>query len=272
MKVRYLLFLFPFLSLNIFAQFEGTIKWGIKMEITDPKLKAQMAQANKQLSDPANQAKMKELEDKMNDPQFKSFMDQNPEMKAMIQTQIAAMKNGGGGNLIDNMMPKNVEIKVKNGNSLSKVEGGAFESETLYLKEKQASYSLDRKNKTYTVHTDIAEKNAVSEYKVTKTEEFKSVLNFKCRKHIVEGADQKQKATYSVWATTDIKDLDNKQFSKMRVAKENNANFLEKIDGIALMMEAHMPQGKMTMEVTDLKKEPVEATLFQIPVGFTQKK
>lgn len=56
----FLSFFFLLIVVATYAQtFEGTIAWSIKAEITDPKMKAQMEQTQKQMSDPANQAKMK---------------------------------------------------------------------------------------------------------------------------------------------------------------------------------------------------------------------
>lgn len=251
------------------AQFQGTFVWGIKMEITDPKLKAQMEQANKQMNDPANQAKMKELEEKMNDPQFKAMMDQNPEMKAMLEAQIAAMKSGNGGSMLDNMMPKSIETHLKEGNSLSKIIGGAFEGESLYLKAKDETYHIDRKNKTYTLEKKT-EATQTPEYKVTKTEEFTTILKYKCRKYLVEQVDQKQKVTYTLWATNDIKNLDSKQFSKMKMGN-NQASFIEKVDEVPLKIQGQMPQGTMIMEVTSLKEENLPTSMFEIPEGFTKK-
>ncbi len=258
-------------SFATFAQYEGTITWSMKMEITDPKLKAQMEQANKQMSDPANQAKVKELEEKMNDPQFKAMMEKNPEMKAMIEAQIASMKTGNAGNMFENMMPKSMEIKVKGGNSLSKISGGAFESEVLYLKDKQESYTIDTKNKTYTVHSSAKQEEKPMDVKVTKTEEFATILNYKCRKFIAEATEHGQNMTYFIWATNDIKDLDPKQFSKMKVGRGNSA-FLEKVEGVPLKIEGKMQQGLMVMEVTSIKKESIPASVMQIPAGFTEKK
>ena len=56
----------------------GIIKWSVKTEITDPKMKAQMEEAQKKMSDPATQAQMKQMQEKMNDPQMKAMMDANP--------------------------------------------------------------------------------------------------------------------------------------------------------------------------------------------------
>jgi hypothetical protein len=259
-----------FVSTVALAQFEGTILWGVKMEITDPKLKAQMDMAQKQLNNPENVAKLKELEEKLNDPQFKAIMEQNPEIKAMIEGQLEAMKTGGGGNMLENMLPKSVELHFKNGDSYSKVVGGAFPSEVLHLKATQTTYVIDSKNKTYSVSSDTAEKPA--DFKVTKTEEFATIMKYKCRKYLTEGVEQGQKIVYSIWATTEIKDLNPKDFSKIKIGRASSSGFMHQIDGVPLKIEGSLQQGKMVMEVSSIKKESLSATLFQVPAGYVEKK
>ncbi len=92
--------------------FEGTVKWKITSEITDPDVKAQM----EKMKDPANQAKMKEMQAKMNDPQFKAMMESNPQMKTQLEAMTKAMANGGG---VEAMMPSGLIIKVKGKNTSS---------------------------------------------------------------------------------------------------------------------------------------------------------
>src|SRR5687767_11299156 len=73
-------------SIVCFSQnFEGTIKWSMKSEITDPKMKAQMEEAQKKLNDPATQAQMKEMKEKMNSPEMKAMMEKNPQMKQQME-------------------------------------------------------------------------------------------------------------------------------------------------------------------------------------------
>src|SRR4249920_842294 len=72
--------------------FEGTIRWSMKMEITDPALKAKMAEGQQKMNDPKQQAEMKKLQEQMKDPQFKAMMENNPQMKAMMEK----MTQGGG--------------------------------------------------------------------------------------------------------------------------------------------------------------------------------
>ena len=263
-----LILLFPLL---LQAQFEGSIVWNFKMEITDPKLKAQMEQANSKMNSPEMKAQMQALEAKLNDPEMKAMMEKNPEMKAMIEKQLEATKSGSGGSMIDNMFPKSMEIHIKNSNSLTKMIGGAFENETLYLKEKETSYSIDRRNKTYTVLPQ-SNTSKSEEYKVTKTAETSSILGYKCIKYIVETTERGQKIVNNVWATTDIKDFDSKQFSKIRIGQTQRTSFMDKIEGVPLKMNMNMPQGQMTIEVASLKKESLTSGMFSLPAGFSEKK
>jgi len=260
------------ISVLAFSQdFEGTITWAISMEITDPALKKKMENANKELSSPQNQAQIKELQKQLNDPQYKAMFDQNPQMKDMLEKQLAAMSGGGASAGINSMVPKSIEVKIKGGNSLVKTIGGMFESEILYLKDKDRTFTLDRKNKSYSSRENKPT-DSQGEFKVTKTEEFLGILTYKCRKYIIESTEKGQKITYFVWSTTDIKNIDTKQLSKIRLGRSENAAFISKVDGMPLKIQAANQDGNMTMEVTALKKELHPAELFVIPAGFTEKK
>lgn len=272
MKKQLLLLLSTCCSLLAYGQFEGTILWDCKMEITDPKMKAQMDKAQKEMSSPENQAKMKEMEAKMNDPQMKAMLESNPEMKAMIEKQLAVMKGGNaGGSMIDNMAPKNMEIKIKGVNSLTKIIGGMMESEVLYVGNTNKSYTIDRANKRYTTNPSETA-NEADKYTVTKTEEFMTILGHKCRKYLVENNEKSQKTNFSVWTTTEIKDMNTKQFSKINMAGKSGS-FMEKLEGVPMKIQVIMPgKGSMNMEVSLIKKETIAASVFEIPSGFVEKK
>ena len=272
MKKQLLLLTALCASILAFGQFEGTITWNCKMEISDPKMKAQMDKAQKEMSSPENQAKMKELEAQMNDPQFKAMMESNPDMKAMIEKQIAMMKGGNtGGSMLDNVAPKSMEMKLKGANSLTKILGGMMESEVLVQGAANKSYTLNRANKTYT--TNAPENSAdADKYKITKTEEFAAIMGYKSRKYIVETLEIGQKINMMVWATTEIKDMSAKQFSKINMGGKSGS-FIEKLEGIPMRIQVMLPgQGNMNMEVSAIKKEPLAANIFEIPAGFVEKK
>lgn len=258
-------------ALNAWSQgFEGTIKMSMKMEITDPKLKAQMEEGQKKMNDPAQQAKMKEMEARMNDPQFKKMMEANPQLKAQMEN-VMKMQSGGG-NPMENMMPKSMMVKMKGGNSLTIMEGGMMSGEMLHLADKNETIRLDRQNKTYMVMP--AGKGMPGEDAkptVTKTSETTTILNYSCTKYIVTVQERGQTITSNVWATTDIKDIDVKALAKQRAGR-GQSFFYEGVDGMPLKVEVATPQGKTVMEVTEIKKESLNAADFTIPSDYTESK
>lgn len=248
--------------------FEGTIKWAMNMNITDPKLKAQMEEAKKKMSDPATQAKMKEMEAKMNDPQMKAMMDANPQIKAQME---AALKMMQGGN-INSMIPTGMTIQVKGDNSLTTMEGGIMDkAEVLYQADKNQSLRIDHANKTYSVMITGSDRpESAAAPKVTKTAETRKILNYTCAKYLVESTDARGKATQQIfWTTRDIA-IDMKKLAQHRV--RDNQFFYDNIDGVPLRIEMVMPEGNMIMEATDVKKESLAASLFQVPAGYKEVK
>jgi hypothetical protein len=245
--------------------FEGIVKWSITMNITDPKMKAEMEQAQKRMNDPENQAKIKEMEEKMNDPQFKAMMESNPQMKTQMEAAMNMMKSGN----LSSFIPKGSTAKVKDGNTLFSMEGGMMSNyEILTLKDKPESYQLDRQNKTYFVmphntETTEAEKNV----KVTKTSETTKILGYSCTKYIVEYSDEKHKMQQILWATKDIPGLELKNMGSSRMNRSQKI-YYDKIDGVPLKIEMHMEQGNMVMEAKDIKKQSLPASDFTVPADY----
>jgi hypothetical protein len=270
MKTRFTL-LFLLISAVCFAQnFEGTIKWSMTSEITDPKMKAQMEEAQKKMNDPATQAQMKQMQESLNDPKTKAMMDANPQMKAQMEN---AMKMMQGGDM-NSMFPTGFTVKVKNGNTLTAMEGGMMAgTETLYLSDKSQSYMINRTNKTYAVfhHTPDEAGKKHGDVKITKTSETQKILNYNCTKTIVTITEKGTMITQIFWTTTEFKGFDLKGLSKQGTGS-NYSMFYENMDGVPLKMEMSTPQAKMVMQVTGIKKESVPASAFEVPTGFTETK
>jgi hypothetical protein len=245
--------------------FEGIVKWAITMDITDPKMKADMEKAQKQMNDPANQAKIKEMEEKMNDPQFKAMMESNPQMKAQMDAAMNMMKSGN----LSSFIPKSSTVKVKDGNTLFSMEGGIMSNfEVLSLKGKDESYQLDRQNKTYFVMPHNTESTETDkDVKVTKTSETAKILGYSCTKYIVEYSDGKHKMQQILWATKDIPGLDLKNMGNSKMNRSQTI-YYDKIDGAPLKIEMHMEQGNMVMEAKEIKKQSLPASEFTIPSDF----
>jgi hypothetical protein len=247
--------------------FEGTIKWVLKMEITDPVMKAKMEEGMKKMSDPAAQARIKEMQARMNDPQMKAAMDANPQMKAQMEN---AMKMMAGGDM-NSMMPKGFVINVKNENVITKVEGGPMASmEVLYLKDKDKSYHLDRQNKTYsTMESSGSQGTSSVPPKVTRTSETTRILNYTCTKYLVEVNQGNRPTNQTIWTTTEIKDIDLKSLAKQKMGRDQSIIY-EGMEGVPLRVEMAMPEGKMSMEVVEIKRESLKASDFSIPSDFKE--
>ncbi len=267
MKYSIILLLFC-ISAGLSAQnFEGSIAWDIKTEIRDPKMKAQMEQAQKQMNDPATQKKMKEMQAQMNDPQFKAMMESNPQMKAQMEKM---MSMASSGNMTD-MIPRSMTVKIKNGNSLTRMEGGMLSGEILYLKEKSVTYHIDKENKTYSSLGKATDNGDASKATVTNTGESEKILGYSCQKYKVDMQEKGKPLTQWIWATTEIKGIDMKGFASQGV-RGNRPSFYTEIDGVPLKIEMTMPEMDMVMEASAVKKESLSAGDFTIPSGFTEVK
>lgn len=267
---KILLVILLFVVVNVHAQnWEGIITWKISTEM-DAATKAKMDEAQKKLNDPATQAQMKEMKAKMNDPEFKAMMESNPQMKAQIEQML---KVAEGGN-VNSFMPTGFTLKIKDQNTLSKMEGGMMGNmELLYLNDKSTTYRLDRESKTYAVmSTTIADTMKLSDVKITKTGETATILNYPCTKYVAESTIQGQPVQQIFWTTTAIKDLDMKSLANQRMGNSQQAMFYKKIDGVPLKIEIKQAQMGMIMEVTGLKKQSLPASDFSIPSDFKQTK
>jgi len=254
-------------SLKSIAQdFEGTINWSIRMEITDPKIKAQMEEAQKNMQDPE---KIKEMQQSLNDPQVKAMMEQNPQLKAQMEKALAMMQSGG----INSMIPKGMIIKLKDGNMLSRLDGGFIQNDFLFLKGKDETYMIDHSAKTYVTTGKNDDAADSLDVKVTKTNESINVLNYPCTKYLVETTASGTTITQNVWATTALKGIDFSAMAKQqRAAGSKQALYFKDIDGVPLKMEMKSPEGLMTMEVTSIKRESLPRADFVLPADYKETK
>ncbi|HCW06078.1 MAG TPA: hypothetical protein DGG95_01790 [Cytophagales bacterium] len=266
---KLMLLLLALVTVNVWAQnFEGTIKWSMKMDVTDPEMKAKMEAGQQKMNDPVNQARMKEMQEKMNDPKMKAMMEANPQMKAMMQKMTQGAANG---DMMSAMIPKGMIVKIKGGNSLVTMDGGMMSGDFLHTSDK--SVKLDRDNKTYWVMPagkggpGGMDQNAKPT--VTKTSETMKVLGYTCTKYVATTTERGQTITTNIWTTTEIKDIDTKSFAKQRMGRGQSI-FYEGIDGVPLRIESSTKEGNMVMEVTDIKRESLDASLFTIPSDYKE--
>ena len=253
--------------------FEGTLRWTFAVEITDPAMKQQMADAQKQMADPDLQAKMKEAQAAMATPEMQAMMAQNPQMKAMMDQQLAMMNSvaAGGGNPLANLFPKGVTVKAKGNDMLTVVEGGQAPSETLVMGATHTTYIINRNARTYSVLPPAKKSDAATQpvFTVGKTSAIAVIMGHDCAKYLVTSATGDTTTRYTVWAATDFKGFDSSSLSKLQRSQDSSAEFLCQIQGVPLKLEITSPQAKITMTAVSIKAESLPAAIFQVPAGFT---
>ena len=183
----------------------------------------------------------------------------------------AAMKMMKGGD-VNAMTGNSFVVKIKNQNMAMVMSGGMINMETLYLHEKNTSYKIDRSAKTYSPMpvSQNEDPNNKVEVKVTKTGETAKVLDYTCTKYIVDITSKGQTMQQVVWSTTAIKDFDLKSLAKQRTGNNQYSLFYEQIEGVPLKTEMSAPQGKMSMEATEIKRQSLPASDFVIPSGYKE--
>ena len=262
------------------ADFEGTIRWTMSIEITDPALKKEVADAEKKLSDPKTQAQMKMAQAAMADPKMQAMLAANPQMKAMVERQMDAINEAqaGGVNPIAAMFPKGMVLRTKAGKSLTVIEGGPVPTEVLNLPAVPVSYMIDRAARAYTrLPADVpAVDSEKSGYKVTKTGETAQVIGYECVKYVVEraatAAPSGPATRYLIWTSTAVPGLDTRALAKVRLSQAGADNaFLSQLDGVPLKMEFTTPEARVTMEAASIKAESLADDLFALPSGFTER-
>lgn len=257
------------------ADFEGTLKWSINAEVTDPEMKAKMAETQKQMADPAKLAEMKAM---MDNPQMKAAMEQNPQMKAAMEAQIKMAEDAaagkGGGDMITAMMPKSMTVRTKGGKSHLLSEGGAMPMEVITVTEPPAAYLIDRKARTFSklpVEEAKAKADAAKQdYTVKKGPGTTKVLGYTCEEYLVEVRHEGETMRSTLWATDDIPGLDAKALAKARFGGQDAAYFSE-INGVPLKMEMDMRQIRLLMQATAVTPGSVPDSAFEVPAGFTEK-
>jgi len=259
----------------LYAQdFEGIMTWKITTEITDPKMKAQMEEAQNKMNDPASQAQMKEMQAKMEDPQFKQMLESNPQLKAQME---AAMKMAQSGD-VSSMMPKGYTAKFKDNNMVSTMDGGMMANmEFLYIKNEDKAYLINQSSKTYSVMSSVNDNANKAgkdpDVKITKTNETTKILNYTCTKYVADVKSDKGTSMQQVfWTTKEIPGIDFKSMAKQRMGNSSQRMWYAEIDGVPLKMEMKMPQGNMVMEATGIKKQSLPASDFAVPSGYKETK
>jgi len=240
--------------------FEGTIRWHISIDITDPKILASIAQTKKEAADTATRKKVADLRKKMSDPAYKAFLDGSPDLRAQYKGMIMALEGASPAE----MVPNEMVLKLKLKNTVTIMKGGIEDGyEVLYLGDKNEVYRIYHDTKKHSlIRQDTMKAKFIR--KVSKTVETMEILGYKCTKYFVEISPWNF-AIY--WATDEIEGVDTKTIANHHMGKEKSFMYPE-VDGVPLRIESRVPQGTYIMEAIEVKKEAHPAEVFQIPAGY----
>lgn len=251
--------------------FSGTIVWSMRVEITDPAMKKQIADAQVQLADPAMQAQLKQAQEAMKSPEMQAMLQANPQMKEMMEKQMAAFTKPGasGGDPLAGLFPKGFTLQIKGPRSLVKTEGGPGVGDVLTFADQNVSYRIDRTAHTYSKLPADPVKETTGNYKITPSTDTAKVLGYTCKRYQVDTTDSGAKTSYSIWATNDIKGLDAGSLRRLNFGK-SDSSFMSQIEGVPLKIDAVTPQAKLFMIATAVKNEALPDSLFVLPAGFKE--
>ena len=184
------------------------------------------------------------------------------------------MKSMQGGGSPSNALLNGYTIEMKDGNSLTKVDGamGAGVGDILHIKSTGKTYFIKNATKTYSVKPPSNNTANQGVTKVTPTSETMQVLNYTCKKYIVTVTRDTAVRTMYMWVTKDITGFDSQSFHALSMSSgnSNTANALSSIDGIPLRIETEQRGHKFVMEVTEITKQSLPATDFILPADYKE--
>jgi hypothetical protein len=241
---------FAFYQLNA-QTFEGTVKWSITAEfLSEQRLKKADKEAQAQ-------------ERSMPIPEMKPVAGADtikkapaPEAKKRPEEQPKAD------------IPKTLLIRTKNGNSVLKTDLDK-QPETLYLKGKDQMFQINHRRKIFTELKNRKKKTPESQEVIPEflpSTETEKILDFKCTKYARSFKQNNKVISQEMWITNEITDLDLSVLGKLPIAR--NIIPMEKIKGVPLKIVMLTPEGRFTMQATELKREKIDEKLFSIPTDY----
>jgi hypothetical protein len=238
--------------INLYAQeFEGTVKWSITTSFSDSTRQASMEKAIAESKNPKKIAPARPAA-----PEGKPGASNTNKPNQKVNKKKS------------DPYPYAMTVRAKNGNTLTKVDGGRAK-ETLFLKAKNQVYSFDRESKTYTPLPPTTKREKMTgPLQFEQTAEMQIILDYNCVKYTAISKDSKP-VTYEIWATKEINDIDLTSLGKQWFVKFKWP--MDKINGVPLRMVARNEDKTVTLQVIEIKKEVLDEKLFLFPEGYKQK-
>ncbi len=230
--------------------FDGTMIWSARIELTDPEAREQLAM----------------VEAALKSPELLAMLLDNPQVRGVLEQKLGPINPAAGATRV---LPTGFTVQIKGPRALVRTEGGLVSREVLALADKNAAYALDRRAKTYQRLAGQTRRPSVKA-KVTRTPDTATLLGYACHRYLVETEEGGSKARFSVWTTTAIKADNTGAFKGLQWADAGGFDFLAQVEGLPLKIEAATPEAKIALLATRITPGAPPDAVLTLPAGFKE--
>lgn len=166
------------------------------------------------------------------------------------------------------LFPRRITVKAREGNTIAYVNEG-LNNEILYLRAENASYSLNRIDKTFRrLAQDRRSAKSSPKIKITPTDVTDSIGGYLCTKYVITRVVGGEKFQQEVWTTTAISGFDVFTIGRLKIGKSDWS--FDAIRGVPLKMVSKSDDETISILVKDIKPQELSPELFAIPANFTK--
>jgi hypothetical protein len=255
--------------------FEGSAKWTVKIEYTDPVVLERKKQEASRLSDPAAMNQIYEMEQRMQqDPVVKAHMDSNSFMRVQMKRNLAKRKfiqEHPNEDPLTLFSPKAIIVRAKNKNYFLQMEGGApFMYENILYDSTGRKFSINAEDKVYAEYPFLETDSSALQSRIIKTKVSEKILTYKCKKYVVETVLNGKAIKQQVWVTKKVKPFHPLLLNDLNLGGGKTGIDFTKIKGTPLKMILTNEETNIILTVTELKQEKTDASLFAVPKGYKE--
>jgi hypothetical protein len=243
--------------------FEGVLRYKINYDYEDS-VRQQKTLSQRALAEsPETQQKVKELKVQLDEYKYGTSARDRIE-RERLDSLVHITLSGGS------KAPNGLLIMIKDGNVLTRMEGGSYvlRKELLYLKNEERGASISASRQNYLYYPSVVPPTPP---RVEKKHEVIQIQGFNCQRYEVELQHKKgYPSKQIIWATKAISNIDRKLFLKIGNGVNQENMLFDGIDGIPLRVQSFFPGAVTTLELVEIRNEKLRDTEFIIPAGFSR--
>ncbi|HVD99196.1 MAG TPA: hypothetical protein VNB90_13395 [Cytophagaceae bacterium] len=265
------LLLFGF-TLQAQSKFEGRMVWIIQGGYIDSAQAKEIKKTLSQFNTTEGIQKLNQMEQQMSDPRFLKYMEENPGLKEQLEQTIRMIKTIQQHPEEDPMlivMPKEMNMQMKDSMYYVKTEGGISPMIGDVLRDSTGKRYLVNVNEKIYSEYPVTPDTAAPKAKITLTKEKQKIMNYDCKKYLIEVVLEGKKVTQEIWTTTKLKSFNSKVFSELNIARSATGIDYSKLKGVPLKVVL-TTELKVTFTAVELKKEKINPVTFHVPKDFKE--